>query len=370
MNNLSIRPIRTVEEFINFREEWIRLETETDNKNLTVSYDWLLTWWKIFGYINNNEAGHNKELLIIRAYRNNSLVAILPLIKLYRKKIYKISFVEFLGQQWGATYLDLISTGVSKDDLDYIFDWIKKNVKYDVLRLSYIPEDSSSRSIKNTSCIVLSGCPSINLRKYSDFENYKERIYSKKLRQNIRTALNKMAGSDIKYECKIRKVDDESLREIIRLSASKLQDKSHIKHSIYSDPNKERFIRNICHTHPAEVLFITLNNTNVAYRLNILYNDVKYCLDASYDRDYPKYDLGTLSVHESIQDSFRKKLHIHCEGTGVDFYKLKFINEINNIYSLLEKGNTLLSPFVYKKAKGMSTTIAEKYLNEINATIG
>ena len=93
----------------------------------------------------------------------------------------------------------------------------------------------------------------------------------------------------------------------------------------------------------SEVIFITLNGQRAAYRLNVIFNQKKYCLDASYDREYKKFQIGALSVDVSIRDSFDKKLHFHSEGTGTEFYKTKFIKNISSNYTLLKRGNTVLS---------------------------
>jgi len=91
--------------------------------------------------------------------KKKELRAIAPfcIVKRKFKKIFHYTVVEFIAQQWGATYLDFISSNLSKNEFDYVFDWLKKNRKYDLIHLSYIPELTSNFNLKSENATVLSG---------------------------------------------------------------------------------------------------------------------------------------------------------------------------------------------------------------------
>ena len=97
----------------------------------------------------------------------------------------------------------------------------------------------------------------------------------------------------------------------------------------------------------SNVVFIKMNKKNVAYRTNIIFNDTKFCLDASYDRNFRKYDPGILSVDFNIKDSFNNSLYFHCLGPGIDAYKMKFTNDIRYFSTYIKKGNTIRSLILF-----------------------
>ena len=157
--------------FKNLQKVWQDFEKSINHKNITSSFDWLITLWNIFKDVNNSLIGFNKKLLIICLYDGNNLLAIAPFVKVYRKKFgIKISFIEFLGQQWAGNYLDIISDTKNAIYNNEIFQWLNNNVKYDVLFLKYIPEYSINFS---ADCLYLySACPEIQIDEYTEHNEY------------------------------------------------------------------------------------------------------------------------------------------------------------------------------------------------------
>ncbi len=45
--------------------------------------------------------------------------------------------IEFIGQQWGGTFIDIIGRGLSKEDVDYIMGYVYSNYKFDLLHFKY-----------------------------------------------------------------------------------------------------------------------------------------------------------------------------------------------------------------------------------------
>ena len=56
--------------------------------------------------------------------KKKELRAIAPfcIVKRKFKKIFHYTVVEFIAQQWGATYLDIISSNLSKNKFDFVFN--------------------------------------------------------------------------------------------------------------------------------------------------------------------------------------------------------------------------------------------------------
>ncbi len=309
---------------------------------LNASYEWVKTWWEVFS--DKDELGENKKLYLVCGYRNNEICAVISLYT-YEKRILKciknrsiniVTILTICGDAWGATFEGYIGD-LSADEITELMNYIRGNIAYDWLYFSHIPGNSLLiNSLKNK--FFLSACPTALLNEYGDYDDYVKRNYSKKLRQNLRTANNnaKKNGYIITYDTVgFIDVDFEKLKTI---SISKLKSG---KHSIYLDDDKERFVKILIKHIPGNAVVIKINDVPVAYRLNFFVGTNKYCFDASFDRDYNKYDVGIQSLDASIRESFENRRLIHCEGTGIDTYKLKFIKTVVPIFVLIEAGNTI-----------------------------
>lgn len=340
--NLIIKTITSYPEFIKYEIEWKDFEKKISNVNFTCSYDWLFTWWQTYKDVNNNILGYSKELLIICIYEGEELLAILPLLRLQRKLYgFRIRLIEFLSQQLGSCYLDIITKDLSVNHIEYIFTWLKNNIKYDIIFLKHIPEYSNN--FDKDYLFEYSACPQIFLNKFNSFDDYVRKKYSKKLRQNIRTSYNRATKNNVKLTTTIENVDDINFSEIKRISSFKIIDN---KINKYDDIHQEDFYRRICNKLDFNICFVKLDGINVAYRLNVVYNNNYYCVDASYDRNYKHYDLGALSVDISLRDCYDNKYVSHCMGPGLEEYKSKFAKEVIKLHIFIEQGNTMMGlPF-------------------------
>lgn len=360
--NLSIKVINNTSDFILFKDKWQEFERLVNHNNITSSYCWLINWWKVFEKVEDNVFGYNKELLIICLYEDEKLIAIAPFVKLYRKKMgLKICFIEFLGQQWGGTYLDIIGINLTEKHIELIFEWLHKNVKYHLLLLKYIPEDTNK--FNREDLYLYSACPQINLKKYNSYEDYIESNYSKKLKQNLRTALNRAKNDNLNIEKEVSFIDEYNFKEIINISKSKLVDN---KTWLYGNESRRRFYKLMYEEMNSNVVFIKMNKNIFAYRTNIIFNNTKFCLDASYDRKLRKYDPGILSVDLNIKDSFDKDLDIHCLGPGIDAYKMKFAKEVKFTNFYIKKGNKIFSSILFVLLRKMVIKKGEAFKHELN----
>jgi len=359
---MFVKPIISDSDFYEVQSEWITFEGKVDNKNITTSYEWQRTWWKHFKDYENKEFGYNKKLCILFLYNDeNILRAIAPFCEITRiKSGLKYKTIEFLAQQWGANYLDIITDKLTEDEFSFLFSWLETNKKYDVLELKYIPVFTQNFKI-NTDCLtVMSACPEMDFKNYLDAEEYRQNVYSKNLKKKLRKAVNRLEKDNIKYRERIIDIKDIDINSIKAVSRSKLLDD---KHCIYDEPEKEKFLKDIYYnpvfkTNIATILF---DDKFVSYRINLFYNNYKYCFDASFDREYHYYELGPLTIDLNVGDTFEKKISVYCKCTGIDPYKLKFANKINRIYTFLQKGNTVKGLFWYLAKKNYNRKIAEEF---------
>lgn len=219
--------------------------------------------------------------------------------------------------------------------------FLRNNIKFDLLYLRNISQ--INKNIFKAHLTINAGCPQLTSEKVKDFSDYYTSL-PKQLKQNIRTAFNRAKKAKVNLICDIRKNTEISWEDIIKISQSK---KSDNKYSLYEDPLKKQFYQMINDSYNTNFSVVYIDEKLVAYRYNILYGNMKFCVDASYDRNYPQYNLGALSVVKNIEDSYNKDILVHSMGPGCYDYKMKFTSEINYLGYLLLSGGRLKS-YIFK----------------------
>jgi hypothetical protein len=344
-------------------KEWEEFEEGSSQYNVTSSYRWLKTYLDIFLKRNDEEFGENKRLLVLFLYKDSDLHAIAPFVMIQKKyKGIKYRCIEFIGQQWGATSLDIIGEKVTKDDINLIFNYLYQHEKFEVLNLGYIPGNSQTLQLGLGDSHILSACPFADLGNFENFEDFREKIYSKNLKRNLKKAEHKMEKQNLEYIVSEERITEENFNEIIELSKRKLVDN---KHSIYLDIDKREFVKKMCKEMNSNVIFCELNGVKVAYRLSFFYKHNKFSFDASYDREFNKMELGSFSIEASLKDSFSKCVNIHSEGTGVDFYKTKFMKNTEKIFTYTRRGNTLLSFVIYRHVTKYNKAVEQYFYKQV-----
>ncbi|HLM02926.1 MAG TPA: GNAT family N-acetyltransferase [Pyrinomonadaceae bacterium] len=123
------------------RDEWKRLFAASGGScSPFLSWEWLSVWYQWFG------AADARKPFILKAYRENRLVGLLPLC-LQEKKVLgmRLRRLAFIGEaQGGADYLDLIAEPADRAEiLEAIFDFLKKENCFDIVCLENVSRDSA-----------------------------------------------------------------------------------------------------------------------------------------------------------------------------------------------------------------------------------
>lgn len=319
------------------RETYAILEREGEHL-LNTSYIWTKTWWDVFR--DHTVFGYDKQIYLIRVLRESVPCAMLALMrykKVVRKSMGLVSYTTLgiCGDVWGATFEGILGD-LSVEETQELMNFVRRSISYDQLIFSHIPAASPLMQVIPNQ-ILLSACPTISLVDYDDYDQFLHKIYSKKLQRNIRArkrhAIND--GRELTFQSKC--FSDVDFCTLKSLSISKLASG---KHSIYLDSTKERFIKCLLKYHLGNVVVVKCGEEPVAYRLNFFVGKKKYCVDASYNREFSKYGVGIMSLDASLRDTFELGQTCHCEGTGVDTYKLECLKTVIPIYVLSEPGNT------------------------------
>jgi hypothetical protein len=337
MMDLTFQIVTKLEDLIRLEQSWRQLEINDPDCPIMGSFDWIIQWWETFSSASSKDLGNKKELLIICAFSEYQLVAVAPFIKVERRKLgITTKWVEFLGQQWGGIYQDIIKHPNVHLRIEALVEILRSHTKFDVLFLKQIP--ASTTRFPRDRLTPYAACPELVLGCYSNFDEFLTSC-SKKLRGNLRQGVSRMKREGFKVDMQAQRVDDATIHAMKYISRSKILDN---KRWLWGDPSKENFYRGLFLKFDSFAAMLKINDQPIVYFANLLFKSRAYCIDGAYDRSYPRYELGNLSVHQSIKTSFDLGLKSICMGPGLDEYKLRQANHLENLCAYIERGNTLL----------------------------
>lgn len=337
----SIKIFKNSSVFIDYELEWKNFERKLGVTEIFNTYDFIKIAW------NSKKNNSDLSLFVVFLYFKNELKAVFPwLIRQKNKMFIKYKRIEFICQEYLADFCDIISEKISKEEYDYVLSYINKKEKYDIIFLQQISTETNLLSLLISSTYMYNKLYEFEISNSTNYIEY-SKSYSASHKQNLRTCKNKIINDGLKIDFIVKQYEEEDLRHIEEMSNSKLVDN---KDNIYLNPIKRQMILNLVKQFSGKIIYVCLNDKKVAYRLNIIYKNKKYCLDASFDRNYKQYSVGILSLECSLKDSYESKYSDQSEGWGDDFYKRQFSTGRQYLFQTVIKGNTLFSSYFYHKA--------------------
>jgi CelD/BcsL family acetyltransferase involved in cellulose biosynthesis len=338
---ITFRVLTTIDDLRRVEPEWRKLESEDPQCPIMGTYAWMTLWWETFKDAHSNELGSEKELFILCAFIENELVAAAPFLKVKRRRSgFSITCIEFLGQQWGGLYQDILRRSEVTIGIESFIEYARRHTTYDIIFLKQIAMRSDR--FERDRLIPYFACPEIRLDRYSNFDQFLSTC-SKKLRGNLRQGISRMKRENLSFETRAEKVNEETIEAIKAVSRTKLADN---KRWLWGDPLKERFYRGLFSSFDSFAAMISIDGKPAVYFANILHQSRAYCIDGAYDRSFPRFELGNLSVNQSIKAAFEAGLISLCMGPGLDEYKVRQANHLEFLCAYVERGNSFLGSVI------------------------
>jgi CelD/BcsL family acetyltransferase involved in cellulose biosynthesis len=151
---VRIEKITTREGFAALEPVWNRLLEQSSSNTLTLTYEWLSTWWEVFG--------EGRELYILLAIVGNEVIGIAPMLKRTVQHYGVLPFrrIEFLasGEEEAdeicSDYLDFIlKKGREEEALKTIFKYIQEeDSDWDEVLLTDISGESRNQPLLKSLC--------------------------------------------------------------------------------------------------------------------------------------------------------------------------------------------------------------------------
>ena len=363
-DDYSIEVLDNTDAFGGVGDAWRRLERAANTANITASFDWLRVWWSVFAKREDNRIGYNKQLRILMVRRAGELVAIVPLVRLQRRKfLVRVTFIEFLGQQWCGLFLDFVTAEPGPALTQAVLQWLAAHERYDVLHWAYLPEYTRTVDLQDSDVSLLSACPIVRAARYEDYAAYAKAMHSKNYRKHIRRIHRALEEGGRTWSFEAMAPADQHFDEIEALSKSKQKDG---KRSVYANADMARFFRLAATTLPSDLEMLQIDGRAAAYRLGFSYGGGLLSFDTSYDRALRDYSPGHLVRIESLRRFFDEgRYAFHCAGTGIDEHKHNHYDEVIKIYSHIRPGNTLLGRLVARRLQHQARQIAARVEAEL-----
>ncbi len=346
-----IKEVNTEKELLALREAWLQLQEPVTHATLGSSFDITRLAWKSLSASGDHVFGYDKQMLILLVSDSNELAAIVPLVKVHRdRKIgpftKRLTSIEFLGHSLLSRHFrffyDIVTKHPSKELTQAIIEWLYANHKFDILHLAYISEESANFDLSASEVLYANSCAVVDINCFQSFEQYKQIIYSKSLRQNIRTALNRAAKASLKIDRHLGPAIGTTLEHILQIADQKL-DKNNFIQDGYRD-----FLIGLSQTGQTSATVIYANDKAIAFRLHATFNHGKFVIDTNRDWEYKRLELGSLLIDKSIQDSFEQKLDLHCCGLFGGLHTERFASRLIKGFKYVKAGSTILGKITNK----------------------
>lgn len=344
---INIRRISRTEEFQSMKDDWNNLLTQNHIQSAFLTWEWLFSWWKIYG--------EGKELWIIAAYEKEELVGALPLILSGAKKR---SFLRVLRPLGG-------------NQADVSGSLLKNKSEAVLLALSqYLLSNAQSWDVLELSNLFIHGCPVLSLIK-SKF--HEAGMVSKKLdADHLYMRLNGtwdeyLAGLSRKFRKNLRRAtrsaDKKGIVSLDHFSGEKatwqvfekvIEINQHSNYPIlYGSQNEQNFHKELFkYTTDKGILnffFLSINQTLLAYEYGFLYNGRYEAWRAGYDTRFdPKISIGKLLFRMVVEKAFQLNYKEIDFLRGGESYKLEW-NPLAQRYTKIRfiRKRNLIARFIF-----------------------
>jgi CelD/BcsL family acetyltransferase involved in cellulose biosynthesis len=324
-------------------ESWSRFDQASIPPGL--KFERVLGWWRRHGKTDTRRSGFAKMPRVVLIRRDGLLAGILPLMAVQRtkKRLLRLSCLEFLTQSGTGHFLDLIHSGLNGDEVHAVFELLSGRLRFDLLQLCYLREDSVLLGAGIGTIRPHSGKVIIPLN--ADYDSIRKSVYSKNLRHILAKFQRRIGESGDAIRSRVLEGKQAIAGwkdEIKRVSLSKLEDEG--MHSVYRDErNGDAYFASIVAAEAPFCSVFFIADRLLAYNMGYVQDGVAYAFDAAYDRKYAeaqKIGLGILA-YDRLVEHFAVRCRELDMGFGLDDYKFRFSKKVVSTRMILIRGNTM-----------------------------
>lgn len=313
----EIRLITSTQEFASLHKAWNELLGKNHIQSAILSWEWLFSWWEVFG--------ENKNLWLVTVWEAETLVGIAPLMLEQRVK-------------FGLSLRTLCSLAAPQNDIggylvrnrdvevvQIINNYIFRHKKdWDIFELNEFREDSLELSATRASFQakdffqIEEKDEHYHVPTQGNWEEYHQSL-SAKFRKNLRRAQrNSQKLGQVDGQYFVGEPPWENFEEMIAVNCH-----AHFP-TICNDEKEQLFLKKL-HQRAQKWLMIyllTIDGEPIAYEYGFIFNNRLENWRAGFDtRINPSVSVGKFATLKILQDAFEKKIREVDFMRGAHSYK-------------------------------------------------
>lgn len=324
---MNVVKITDFDAFLSYEEELDNLMTRSHGRNLYLTFDYICSWLLSF---------NPKNLHFYFVYKNDELIAFLPLIRL---KGFFASFQMAGSGLWGYSDL-LVDTNHRVAVIPYLLEHVVKTYKMQLIQMGPIHGNSKNIPIiesylerSNVKSVVkyMTDAPYVDTN--SSFEEYCEKKISKKMLQDVKRTIKRLEeAGEIEY-LKVNQKSNNKSKVISEYFEDyfEIYDRQWPDNRFRSDFRwkefYESFANKALHKGFFELAILKLNGKPIAMHYGFLFQKSRYYFTPTYDVKYKKYSPGKILLYYLIKDSFEERVEFDFQN-GPEPYKYEWTNKV------------------------------------------
>ncbi len=338
--------LRTIDEFFAHESDWRRAESAGHVPDVFVTFDWLATYWRIFG--------SSKSLAIVTASGDSLLTACAPLM--VTSPAPGVRRLEFIGAGI-HDFSDFIGSG-GDDSARLLWDHILGGNGWDALRLQQLKGDSPA--LRQAPATGVSGidrhalrsaqqlgeaCPVLTLP--PSWDEYYDGL-GRNLRYDLRRYARKVANDFRKVHYQLVRTSEElneAFAALVRLHGERWRRRG--LPGVLASPRRQRFQLELAQTllrrDRLRMFVLRLDDAPTAVLLNYWFGGRYYFYVGGFDVNRERYRPGTLLFAQAIRQAIEEGATEFDFLRGQEEYKYRFGAVDRPHYHLAVTRNTLRS---------------------------
>ena len=327
---ISVSLLTDSRAFQGMKAEWNQLLKESESNNIFLTWEWLHTWWKIYG--------ETSELNII-AVRDHlgKLVGIAPFKVAKRRSlgIGSTRVLEFIG--WGGDvtteYLDIIAKkGWEPIVFNSVAEFIFRNRSWEKVDLRHFSSTSPAipvikRFLEQRGVAYRiersSICPIVVLPKsWEEFLFGKSLNFRKKMKEYLRTTRRDLGVRLV--SCDSLEMLQGEMDALIKLHLNRWGQNSRAFRTKKYVAFHRRVSRLFLEKGLLRMFFLKQKDKALAGIYCFHHNKKYYYYQSGWDKEHSKYRLGMVLLNEVLKEAIRERADEFDLLTGEEAYKYRW----------------------------------------------
>ncbi|HWS15456.1 MAG TPA: GNAT family N-acetyltransferase [Candidatus Methylomirabilis sp.] len=303
------------------REEWNLLLSGSETNTIFQTYEWIWTWWAVFGHLHS--------LFLVEVREGGRLLALGPLMLDCSGRQ---GSLRFIGED-NSDYCDFIVGEKKQDALHAIFDAIASWKGWNVIQLKNVPESSTTLASVREFCertgkrflqVDRVSCPTLIIRGHEDNARWVSR------KKTIRRRYNYLKKTGVFNIFQVNTVE-EAIQYLEPFFAQHIRKWNGTSPpSLFLKQENRDFYHDLVHAFlPSGFLLFTVlefEGRPIAFHFGFDYASKVIWYKPSYDPDYARRSPGTVIIKHLIEYCLEQERQELDFTIGDEPFKKRFAN--------------------------------------------